>query len=221
MQQEILTLLTLAFSCEVVHEILRKSVDICKSYGEKISGSFFIWTRCIVTLLVASDALRCKRSKSLSTTSQVLSRSSVLPHKPSILLSYSHPFWKLACTILTCFVVASSSRPNLSLSATLGYLLISLTPYPHLHETKLVRFPFSQAVFCSCVMYNFLRNVYTFHAIQRDKENIGNVTVPLTSVTKTQTTRWLSRGWHKLVTKMQWGKRFAYVYAVSWKKWLP
>jgi len=26
---------------------LWKSVNICKSYSEKISGTFFIWTRCI------------------------------------------------------------------------------------------------------------------------------------------------------------------------------
>jgi len=39
MWQEILTLMTLAFSCEVVHEILWKSVNICKSYGEKNSGT--------------------------------------------------------------------------------------------------------------------------------------------------------------------------------------
>ena len=38
--------MTLAFSCEVVHEKLWKYVNICKSYGEKISGTFFIWTRC-------------------------------------------------------------------------------------------------------------------------------------------------------------------------------
>jgi len=46
--QEILTPVTLAFSCEVVPEKLWKSVNICKSYGEKISGTFFIWTRCII-----------------------------------------------------------------------------------------------------------------------------------------------------------------------------
>ena len=38
--QEILTPMTLAFSCEVMHEKLRKSVNICKSYGENISGTF-------------------------------------------------------------------------------------------------------------------------------------------------------------------------------------
>ena len=32
---------TLAFSCEVVHEKLWKSVNICKSYSKKISGTFF------------------------------------------------------------------------------------------------------------------------------------------------------------------------------------
>jgi len=46
--QEILTPMTLAFSCEVVHEKLWKSVNICKSCGEKISGTFFMWTRCII-----------------------------------------------------------------------------------------------------------------------------------------------------------------------------
>jgi len=47
--KEILTPMTLAFSCEVVHEKLWKSVNFCKSYGRKIiSGTFFIWTRCIM-----------------------------------------------------------------------------------------------------------------------------------------------------------------------------
>jgi len=46
--KEILTPVTLAFSCKVVPEKLWKSVNICKSYGEKISGTFFIWTRCNV-----------------------------------------------------------------------------------------------------------------------------------------------------------------------------
>ena len=40
MWQKILTPTTLAFSGEVVHEKLWKSVNICKSYGEKISGTF-------------------------------------------------------------------------------------------------------------------------------------------------------------------------------------
>jgi len=39
--QEILTPMTLAFSGEVVHEKLWKSVGICKSYSENISGTFF------------------------------------------------------------------------------------------------------------------------------------------------------------------------------------
>ena len=39
--QEIFTPMTLAFSCEVVHEKLWKSVNICKSYSKKISGTFF------------------------------------------------------------------------------------------------------------------------------------------------------------------------------------
>ena len=43
------TQLTLAFSCEVVHEKLWKSVNICKSYSKKISGTFFFWTRCTAT----------------------------------------------------------------------------------------------------------------------------------------------------------------------------
>jgi len=46
-RQEIITPLTLALSCEVVHEKLCKSVNICNSYGEKLSGTFFMWTRCI------------------------------------------------------------------------------------------------------------------------------------------------------------------------------
>jgi len=33
--------MTLAFCGEVVYEKLLKSVNICKSWGEKISGTFF------------------------------------------------------------------------------------------------------------------------------------------------------------------------------------
>ena len=47
MWQEVLTLMTLAFSCEVVHEILWKSVNICKSYGEKKQWHLIMWTPCI------------------------------------------------------------------------------------------------------------------------------------------------------------------------------
>ena len=35
---------TLAFSCEVLHKELWKSVNICKSYSKKISGTFFLDT---------------------------------------------------------------------------------------------------------------------------------------------------------------------------------
>jgi len=38
--------MTLAFSCEVVHQKLWKSVNICKSYSKKSVAPFF-WTRCI------------------------------------------------------------------------------------------------------------------------------------------------------------------------------
>jgi len=38
--QEILTPMTLAFSDEVVHDKVWKSVNMCKSCGEKISGTF-------------------------------------------------------------------------------------------------------------------------------------------------------------------------------------
>jgi len=48
--QEIFTPMTLAFSCEVVHKKLWKSVNICKSYSKKISGTFFIWTWCITQI---------------------------------------------------------------------------------------------------------------------------------------------------------------------------
>jgi len=44
--QEIFTPVTLAFSCEVVHEKLWKSVNISKSYSKKWVAPFF-WTRCI------------------------------------------------------------------------------------------------------------------------------------------------------------------------------
>ena len=39
--QEILMPMTLAFCGKVLHEKIWKSVNICKSYGEKISGTFF------------------------------------------------------------------------------------------------------------------------------------------------------------------------------------
>ena len=42
---QIFTPITLALSCEVVHEKLWKSFNICNSYSKKISGTFF-WTRC-------------------------------------------------------------------------------------------------------------------------------------------------------------------------------
>jgi len=38
---QIFTPMTLAFSHEVVHEKLWKSVNICKSYSKKNSGTFF------------------------------------------------------------------------------------------------------------------------------------------------------------------------------------
>jgi len=34
----------LAFACEVVHEKLWKSINICKSYSKRISGTFFLDT---------------------------------------------------------------------------------------------------------------------------------------------------------------------------------
>ena len=42
--EEIFTPVTLTFSCEVVREKLWKSVNICKSYSKKISGTFFLDT---------------------------------------------------------------------------------------------------------------------------------------------------------------------------------
>ena len=42
--QDIFAPMTLAFSCEVVHEKLWKSVNICESYSKKISGTFFLDT---------------------------------------------------------------------------------------------------------------------------------------------------------------------------------
>ena len=33
-----------------VPKIIKKSVHICKSYCEKISGTFIMWTRCLNTL---------------------------------------------------------------------------------------------------------------------------------------------------------------------------
>jgi len=50
--------MTLALSCEVVHKKLWKSVNICKSYSKKISGTFFSWTRCRLPrrIVCAADA---------------------------------------------------------------------------------------------------------------------------------------------------------------------
>ena len=45
--QEIFMPMTLAFSCEVVHEKLWKSVNICK-LQQKNQWHLFFWTRCIV-----------------------------------------------------------------------------------------------------------------------------------------------------------------------------
>ena len=42
--QYVFTPITLEFSCEVVHEKLWKSVNICKSYSKKISDTFFLDT---------------------------------------------------------------------------------------------------------------------------------------------------------------------------------
>ena len=53
--QEILTPMTLTFSGEVAHEKLWKSINMCKSCGEKISGIFFMWTRC--TLIIKYSVL--------------------------------------------------------------------------------------------------------------------------------------------------------------------
>ena len=39
--------MTLSFSCEVVHEKLWKSVNICKSYSKKNQWYLFFWTWCI------------------------------------------------------------------------------------------------------------------------------------------------------------------------------
>jgi len=50
----IFTPLTLAFSCEVVHEKLWKSVNICKSYSKKISGTFFLDTVKLEVVVVAN-----------------------------------------------------------------------------------------------------------------------------------------------------------------------
>ena len=38
----------LEFTCKVAHQKSRESVHICKSYCEKMSGTFFIWTLCTV-----------------------------------------------------------------------------------------------------------------------------------------------------------------------------
>jgi len=43
--QKIVMPMILELSCNVVHEKLWKSINICKSYGGKISGTFFMWTQ--------------------------------------------------------------------------------------------------------------------------------------------------------------------------------
>jgi len=47
--QNVFMPMTLAFSCEVLHEKLWKSINICKSYSKKISGTFLFWTWCVYT----------------------------------------------------------------------------------------------------------------------------------------------------------------------------
>jgi len=47
-RQEILTPSILAFSCKVVHKNHENPFIFVKVTAKKISGTFFIWTRCIV-----------------------------------------------------------------------------------------------------------------------------------------------------------------------------
>jgi len=50
--------MTLAFSCEVVHEKLLKSLNICKSYSKKISGTFFSGHSVyLITLTILRNAI--------------------------------------------------------------------------------------------------------------------------------------------------------------------
>jgi len=53
--QEILTPMTLAFSGEVVHEKLWKSVNICKSYGEKVRVEPFLCGHGVYSTMKTED----------------------------------------------------------------------------------------------------------------------------------------------------------------------
>ena len=52
-RQKIITPMTLAFSCEVVHAQIWKPVNICKSYGKKISGTFLCGHSVLTTVDMA------------------------------------------------------------------------------------------------------------------------------------------------------------------------
>jgi len=53
---------TLAFSCKVVHEKLRKSLNIYKAKGKEIIGTFFMRTRCIYLLGDVSSIISFRRA---------------------------------------------------------------------------------------------------------------------------------------------------------------
>jgi len=79
--QEIFTPMTLAFSCEAVHEKLWKSVNICKSYSKKISGTFFSGHG---VHFIISDKVGCTFCPCLSVCLSVCLLAKLLKKRPRI-----------------------------------------------------------------------------------------------------------------------------------------
>jgi len=54
LRQEMVSSITLAFCCQVVIGNYENPSIICKSYSDKTSGSFVIWTECVCALVVSA-----------------------------------------------------------------------------------------------------------------------------------------------------------------------
>ena len=139
--QEILTPMTLIFSCEVVHKKLWKTVSICKSYGEKISGTFFIWTRCSDVSLV----------KVFSVMSLWLSRSNCLDFEIDMYNNeISTVFFKIILPVMLwhcrlTFCVCSQISPSKCICHVCGCVAEN---YHHIFGTDLFWFLVIFSLFC-------------------------------------------------------------------------
>ena len=124
--EEIFTPVTLAFFCEVAHEKLWKSVNICKSYSKKISGTFFSvhgvenkwpWQRTGMIVTVAAS-----RFKQVLFLVSLRGRQClpVVPHaggyRPTQRRSYwlfkllNHILWVDRCNNLTSYITYAVSK---------------------------------------------------------------------------------------------------------------